>query len=499
MAADLDSAGIALKPEALDRLWSFHGILRRRNRELNLTRLYSYETMVRKHYVDCLLVTRLLQRHGITLQGPVMDLGSGGGFPGIPLAIDLPDVDWYLVEGRENRCAYLKETAASLGLENVTVYWRKLQPSDSVSVMAVITRAVEGMTGTAERVDGSLEQGGLLIFMKGPHCDEEIASMQDQPYELILDEQYTLPGGPDRRRLVVFQRTSERKIGRRLYPYGETAEQWKHALHITSAENARYKALKKIMQGGARSIMKERMTLVFGRRVVEEVLNEASDHVQALIFEEKAVKKAAPETDMVWQNRLPAGTDLMVMPSSLLDGLGLRGFDPPYLLYRVEPIPQWQASELDGPTLFLPLGDPENLGLALRSALAFGFKEIVLLEEAASPYLPATIRASSGASLRLRYSRGPSIQELAEMLPEGPAFFLDRDGAPLPEQLRPSSPFALIVGEEGRGIPDSLRRQPERLQALSIPMSDEIDSLNAAVSLSIALYQFSILRTGPDV
>lgn len=515
MAADLRSAGIHLKKDALDRLWSFHRILRERNRELNLTRLYSYETMVRKHYVDCLLVTELLSKSGLRLEGPVMDLGSGGGFPGMPLAIESPDTAWYLVEGRENRCAYLKETAAELGLSNVTVYWRKLQPTDAVSVRAVITRAVEGMTGTAERVSGSLEKGGLLLFMKGPHCDDEIRQMQAEPYELVLDEHYTLPGSErDRRRLAVFRRTSEPGRGRRLYPYGETAEQWKHALHITSAENVRYKSLKKIMQGGARSIMKEGQTLVYGRRVVDEVLNETPENVEAVLFEERSVKKGLADdamTDIAREERLPAGMDLLVLSAALIDGLGLKGFEPPYLLYKVNPIPQWGASALTEPTLFLPLGDPENMGLALRSALAFGFKEIVLLEEAASPYLPAVIRASSGASLRLNYRRGPSILKLAGVLGEmraglpgggpgkaleAPIFYLDRDGQALPEQSRLATAFGLIVGEEGRGIPDSLRELAEQgaVKALSIPMSEEIESLNAAVSLSIAMYQLTPTR-----
>lgn len=514
MVADLRSAGIHLKEDALDRLWSFHCILRERNRRLNLTRLYSYEAMVRKHYVDCLLVTELLSKRGLRLDGPVMDLGSGGGFPGIPLAIESPDTAWYLVEGRKNRCAYLKETVAELGLSNVTVYWRKLQPTDALSVRAVITRAVESMTGTAERVSGSLEKGGLLLFMKGPHCDDEIRKMQGEPYEPVLDEHYTLPGSErDRRRLVVFRRTSEPGGGRRLYPYGETARQWKHALHIMSAENVRYKSLKKIMRGGARSIMKEGQTLVYGRRVVDEVLNETPENVEAMLFDERSFKKglASNAIDIVREERLPAGIDLLVLSASLIDGLGLKGFEPPYLLYRVNPIPQWDASVLTEPMLFLPLGDPENMGLSLRSALAFGFKKIILLEEAASPYLPAVIRASSGASLRLNYRRGPSVLKLANVLgqmrsglpgnergaePIPPIFYLDRDGQALPEQSRPATAFGLIVGEEGRGIPDSLRRLAEKgaVKALKIPMSDEIESLNAAVSLSIAMYQLRLTR-----
>jgi 16S rRNA (guanine527-N7)-methyltransferase len=501
LAADLAASGIYLNREALDRLWHFHCILRDRNRKLNLTRLYRYETMVRKHYVDCLLVPVMLAKNNLALEGPVMDLGSGGGFPGMPLAIALPEISWYLVEGRENRCAYLKETAIALGLTNVTVYWRKLQPDDTLPVRTVITRAVEAMKETAQRLRASLEKNGLLVFMKGPHCDDEIRSMQSEPYELVLDQHYMLPGSEsDRRRLVVFRRASEMERGRRIYPYGKFSEHWKQALHITSSENPRYKLLKKIAHGKARAIHKEGRTIVFGRRIVEEVLQQSPHNIEAVLFDERSVKKV---DDLIARLASEEARNRIVLSSSLIDGLGLKGFEPPYLLYRVSPIPRWDGSLLTRPTLFLPLGDPENLGQALRSALAFGFKNIVLLEEAASPYLPAVIRASSGASLRLNYTEGPSILNLAGMLeklsdhgletPEASFFYLDRAGQPLSAQTRPPNAFGLIVGEEGRGIPDGLRDLARKgvVRALSIPISTEIDSLNAAVSLSIAMYQLS--------
>ena len=79
LGRDLRAGGVELNEAAVVKLWKFHQILRERNRELNVTRLHSYETIVRKHYIDCLMVPSILKKEKISLDGPIMDLGTGGG------------------------------------------------------------------------------------------------------------------------------------------------------------------------------------------------------------------------------------------------------------------------------------------------------------------------------------------------------------------------------------------------------------------------------------
>lgn len=497
MATDLQFAGIELDSKSIDRLWRFHQILRHKNQDLNLTRLYNFDTMVRKHYVDCLLVAQLLAKHKIEIvSGPIMDLGSGGGFPGIPISILWPNTPVYLVEGRENRCAYLQETVAELGLHQVSVYWSKLNSKVSIGVNTVITRAVESMTDTVGRISASLAENGYLIFMKGPNCDQEIELMKtghcQTEYNFIADIHYKLPDesgqSNDRRRLVVFQRQSKPTIGRKIRQYGENSELLKSALEISSADNPKFKSLKRIITGGTRAIQKEGRTLVYGRKVVAEIIDQFSDSIETVILD----KKTLNHTERMPQ--IPETVNVWLVASSLIAELELKGFESPYLLFRIEPIEEWQpALPINQPMVFLPLGDPENLGLALRSAFAFGYTQVVLLEEAASPYLPAVIRASSGASLRLKYFRGPSIHRLADeiqKLDKIDFYGLDRSGVPLHQVPAPKTGFGLIVGEEGQGLPESLKALggKSQLKLIGIPISEDIDSLNAAVSLSIAFY-----------
>src|SRR5712692_5728212 len=95
LQALIERCGLALTAEQLDRLWAYHGMLRAADAELNLTRIHNFENMVLKHYVDSLLVLNFEE-----LPTPLLDMGSGPGLPGIPLAIARPDVEMILAEPR---------------------------------------------------------------------------------------------------------------------------------------------------------------------------------------------------------------------------------------------------------------------------------------------------------------------------------------------------------------------------------------------------------------
>ncbi len=135
----------------------------------------------------------------------------------------------------------------------------------------------------------------------------------------------------------------------------------------------------------------------------------------------------------------------------------------------------------DGVTLFLPFGDPENLGAALRSAAAFGVERVVLLAESAHPFHPRSIRASAGAALRLELMNGPSLAALIDEPPPS-LHALDANGSNLADFV-PHGDFGLVVGEEGRGLP-TLGTVP----AIAIPIDPGVESLNAAVATGIALF-----------
>lgn len=208
MVEMLLKAGISLNLTQQDQLWKYHQLIRKRNTDRELTRIIGFEPMVIKHYVDCMIVPRFW-----SLPSPLVDVGTGAGFPGIPLKILLPSLDLILAEPRPKRIAFLNEVIQELGLQKIDVFEHKVvSKSFTTPVKGVITRAVETMDKTALRTSGSLQVGGQLIFMKGPQADDEVKEMKNRfqhQFKLLLDKPYQLPGTQHDRRLIVFEKTAQ--------------------------------------------------------------------------------------------------------------------------------------------------------------------------------------------------------------------------------------------------------------------------------------------------
>jgi 16S rRNA (guanine(527)-N(7))-methyltransferase RsmG len=197
---------LPLSEKQVQQVWQYHNLLRKRNAEYDLTRIYQFDNMVQKHYVDCVLAAKLLEWR---LPSPLLDIGTGAGLPGVLLKIACPETEVILSEGRHKRVAFLREVVQALGLNGVEIFEGKIYPSFSRSVNGVITRALESIPKTLDRVMKCLAPDGRAIFMKGPSCGDELEeAVRDfrNAFDLIQDISYTIPHSPHRRRLVVFKR-----------------------------------------------------------------------------------------------------------------------------------------------------------------------------------------------------------------------------------------------------------------------------------------------------
>jgi len=180
--------------------------LREKNAEYDLTRIYQFDNMVHKHYIDSILAAKLLHWD---LPSPLLDIGTGPGLPGIPLKIVSPKTTFILAEGRHRRIRFLKEVVEALGLKGIEIYEGKIYASFSRPVRGVITRALETIPKTLSRVRNCLAPGGDAIFMKGPHCDEEVVQASrdfEGAYKAVQDLRYTIPHTTYHRRLIVFRK-----------------------------------------------------------------------------------------------------------------------------------------------------------------------------------------------------------------------------------------------------------------------------------------------------
>lgn len=471
IADSLAAIGLADSSRVADRLWAFHSLLRDADQELNLTRLRSFAAIVEKHYVDSLLPLVLAP-----FTGRVMDLGSGGGFPGIPLALARPDLRFVLVEGRRRRTAFLQAAVDELGATNVEVVSRKLNPFDEVPVDTVVVRAVARAEDLLNRVARSLRVGGLAILMKGPDCDDEIVAVASTnlPFELVDDVRYELPISADRRRLLVWRRLEGTwPLSAEVLPANEPVW-WTEARVVESTSNANLKRWRQLLTG--RGARKHGETLIAGARYARELLDEVSDDVLGVIFR-------GDEQALDSDPRVPC----FRLSPLLFDELDTEGTSGPILWLRTPSILPWSGPAAGRLSLLVAMQNPENVGATLRSAEALGADEVVLLDGAASPFQPKALRAAGPSPWRMPLFRGPSLAEVHTLAPD--AWALDAAGEDL--QRREDVPTAMIVGREGGGVSDV----DGSVARVAIVMAGRAESLNAAVAAAVALYAVSLRRS----
>lgn len=171
-------AGIGLSEAKSDALSKYLDLLLEANQKFNLTRISDRAGAEVQHVGDALTLLPFLPREAFRLA----DVGSGGGVPGIPLAIARPDARVTLIESTQKKANFLREAAGALGLGNVVVI------SDRVEVVAhgagresfdvVTARALAAMNVLAEWCLPLVKKGGKLLAMKGARVSEELPAAE---------------------------------------------------------------------------------------------------------------------------------------------------------------------------------------------------------------------------------------------------------------------------------------------------------------------------------
>lgn len=186
------------------KLAEFYFHLMKNQEHQNFTRLLKIKDIAIKHFIDSLIISELTE-----LKFPLLDVGTGPGFPGIPLKIRFPNEKILLAEGVQKRVEFLKNIREELQLKQLDIIGRNINEYFVYPVNGVITRAVEDIPNTLRNVLSCLQKGGFVYFMKGPGVDPEIAMAKDQMsefYKLVQDISYDLKHTQNHRRLVIYQK-----------------------------------------------------------------------------------------------------------------------------------------------------------------------------------------------------------------------------------------------------------------------------------------------------
>jgi 16S rRNA (guanine527-N7)-methyltransferase len=175
--------------------------LKKWNKAYNLTSLKTDEDIIVKHFFDSLLYLNALPDGEVS----VMDVGSGAGFPGIPLKIIRPEIMMYLVEPSRKKANFLRHISRTLALNAIEVVEKRIEEVKSLTVDVAVTRALFEIKEFIKKASPHLKEGGRLILSKGPKVKEELRGVKATHCEVLT---LSLPATHIKRFLVLIRKES---------------------------------------------------------------------------------------------------------------------------------------------------------------------------------------------------------------------------------------------------------------------------------------------------
>jgi len=200
--------GFTPSKEQLNAFMTYLSELKKWNKAYNLTGLKKDEDIIIKHFFDSLLYLKAIpvgidsyREGGIR----VADVGSGAGFPGIPLKIIRPEIEMYLVEPSRKKSAFLRHIIRRLELKQIEVIEKRIEEIKVNQELAqpvdvALTRALFSIKEFLKKASHIVRKGGILIFNKGPKVKEEINMLREIKYEILM---LPLPFSEIKRTIVI--------------------------------------------------------------------------------------------------------------------------------------------------------------------------------------------------------------------------------------------------------------------------------------------------------
>jgi 16S rRNA (guanine527-N7)-methyltransferase len=200
LTAGLECLGIESATDLREQLWQYLRLLEKWNRVYNLTAVRDPQEMVTRHILDSLAIASFVA-------GPrVLDVGTGAGLPGIPLALVLGSCRFVLLDARAKKLRFVTQAVAELGLDNIEVVrarvetFKPAQPFDTV-----IARAFASIAQVLEKSGHLCAAQGRILVMKGARPQQELRQVP-APYTVTAVEALQVPGLAAQRHLVVITR-----------------------------------------------------------------------------------------------------------------------------------------------------------------------------------------------------------------------------------------------------------------------------------------------------
>lgn len=214
MKKDLEEFNILLNEQQINQFYKYYELLKEWNSFMNLTTIIEFDEVLKKHFVDSLSLVKVipdLSQKDYSL----IDIGTGAGFPGIPLKIVFSNLKITLLDSLNKRVQFLNEVINQLGLENITVIHGRAEDfakPDKLreSFEICVSRAVANLTTLSEYCIPFVKKGGYFISYKSEKITEEFDHAKNAIYLLggkfERQNEFLLPGSDIYRNLFVIKK-----------------------------------------------------------------------------------------------------------------------------------------------------------------------------------------------------------------------------------------------------------------------------------------------------
>lgn len=193
----LEYLGLPFSADILERFQSYYEYLTAKNAVMNLTAISGEEDTARLHFLDCAALLTLYPFTGKS----VIDIGTGAGFPGLPLKILSPGISLTLLDSQRKKADFLSEVSSHLGLADTRCICARAEDADKSlrgSFDIAVSRALARLNVLCELCMPFVKTGGVFLAMKGPDCAAELNEAQSAITKLgggeVEIKSYLIPG-----------------------------------------------------------------------------------------------------------------------------------------------------------------------------------------------------------------------------------------------------------------------------------------------------------------
>ena len=184
------------------KLLKFCDYIKKSNKLYNLTSIKEIEDMLIKHVLDSLSIKKFIKGNNI------LDIGTGAGLPGIPLAIMLPDYKFSLIDSNNKKIIFLNHVKINLNIINIDLLHKRIESLDSNNIFdTVVCRSYASLVKIYSNSSKHLNKDGIIVAMKGKFPKEEIKELEGLKEDIVINiERLNVAGLSADRHAVIIQK-----------------------------------------------------------------------------------------------------------------------------------------------------------------------------------------------------------------------------------------------------------------------------------------------------